>query len=372
MGRNKQGCVCAIVIMLAVSAVMSGCATPPRRGDMPVTMIRGTRYIGLNDFCRARAVTTSYDPMTRVVTLAKGRHQVRMAVDDSAVLINGVLHHLRSPIASSAGSVHIPYHFYRDVLAGLFESKPMIISDYAEHLDLGAVKRIVIDAGHGGKDPGAIGRSGLYEKEVTLDIAHRLNKLLRSRGIETVMVRSTDKFVRLEDRVKIANEPGNSLFISIHANANHSRKMRGFEVYYITPRVSDTERALKSARTVPLGMEGSFAGNPSLNLKAAVWDMIHNYNRSESAALSRSICKVTGCQLDTRIIGVKSANYHVLRGSAIPAVLVEVGFLSNAAEERLLKDGVYRQRIAEAIRDGVRDFLVAKVPAQSGQMALSR
>jgi len=100
----------------------------------------------------------------------------------------------------------------------------LIISDYVETPDFGKIKRVVIDAGHGGKDPGAIGRSGLYEKDVTLDIARRLNTLLRSSGLETVMVRSTDKFVSLEDRVKIANQPGNSLFISIHANANHSKK----------------------------------------------------------------------------------------------------------------------------------------------------
>ena len=372
MGRSRIRLIGMLFIAVTVLAFMSGCATTSRRGDLPVTTIHGIRYIGLDDFSRACGVTASYDPMTRVASLAQGSHQVRMAVDDNAVLIDGVLHHLRAPIASSAGSVRIPYHFYRDVLAGLFESAPLIISDYARPLDFGRIKKVVIDAGHGGRDPGAIGRTGLYEKEVTLDIAQRLNGLLRSRGVETVMVRSSDKFVSLEDRVKIANQPGNSLFISIHANANHSRKMKGFEVYYITPRVSDTERALASARSLPPGTEGAFAGDPSLNLKAAVWDMIHNYNRSRSASLSKSICKVSGCQLDTRVIGVKSANYHVLRGSAVPAVLVEVGFLSNAQEERMLKDSSYRQRLAQAIQDGVLDFARAEDPARGERVALSR
>ena len=351
---------------------VSGCATTSSRGGLVVTRINGSKYIGLDAFCSSRSVAQSYDPMTRIAALTGSGRQVRMVVDDTFTLVDGKPHSLRHPVAYSQGGVYIPYDFYRDVLDGIFGSKPVIISDYCEYTGAGRVKKVVIDAGHGGKDPGAIGRTGLYEKEVTLDIARRLNKLLQSRGIETVMVRSTDKFVTLEDRVRIANQPGNSLFISIHANANPSKKMRGFEVYYITPRVNDTERALACARNVDLNMDGSFAGTPSLNLRAVLWDMIHNYNRSESVALSKSICKVTGAQLDTRMIGVKSANYHVLRGSTVPAVLVEVGFLSNAAEERLLKEGDYRQRLAQAIHDGVQDFACAGDFLAGDQLASSR
>jgi N-acetylmuramoyl-L-alanine amidase len=363
----------AFVTAIAVAVSLTGCATTGRRGGLPTTRINGVQYVALAEFCAARSVTQTFDPMTRVATLTKGSHQVRMVVDDTFTLVDGNPHQLRSPVAYSQGSVYFPDAFRRDVLDGVFfDSKQMIISDYREYAGFGKIKKVVIDAGHGGRDPGAIGRTGLYEKEVTLDIARKLADLLSSEGVETVLVRSSDNFVPLEGRVKIANKPGNSVFVSIHANANRSRSMKGFEVYYITPRISDTERALSSARNEQLDLAGSFAGSPSLSLKALLWDMTNTYNRAESILLSKSICKVTGCSLDTPVKGVKSANYHVLRGAAIPAVLVEVGFLSNPSEEQLLKDGAYRQKIAQAIRDGIKDFGNAGDPDAEGQMILSR
>jgi len=368
---NKKNMAVLLAAVL-VSAALTGCATTSGRNGMDVTRINGRRYIELGAFCGPRGVKTSYDPVTRVATLSKSGHQVRMVVDDTCILIDGVFHNIRTPVAYSQGSVHIPYHFYRDVLDGLFERRPMVICDYLERPGFGRIKKIVIDAGHGGKDPGAIGRTGLREKDVTLDISKRLADLLSAEGVETSMVRSTDRFVPLEERVKIGNRPGNSLFVSIHANANPSRSMRGFEVYYMTPRISDTERAFSCARNEQLELGGSFAGTPSLDLKALLWDMVHTYNRAKSILLSKSLCKATGCSLDTRIIGVKSANYHVLRGSAIPAVLVEVGFLSNASEEQMLKDGSYRQRVAQAIHDGIKDFAHAGDSDSGGQTALLR
>ena len=352
--------------------ILSGCATTGRRGGLPTTRINGIQYVALGEFCAARSATQSFDPLTRVATLTKKNHQVSMMVDDTFTLVDGKPHHLRFPIAYSKGSVYLPDEFRRDVLDGIFDHTPVIVSDYRGYVGFGKIKKVVIDAGHGGRDPGATGRTGLVEKEVTLDIAKRLSDILSSEGVETALVRSNDRFVPLEGRVRIANQPGNSVFVSIHANANPSKSMKGFEVYYITPRISDTERALSSARTEHLDLDSSFAGNPSLNLKALLWDMIHTYNRGESISLSKSICKVTGCSLDTRVIGVKSANYHVLRNSTIPAVLVEVGFLSNSSEEQLLREDSYRQRIAQAINDGIKDFAHARDSEAGEQLILSR
>jgi len=235
-------------------------------------------------------------------------------------------------------------------------------------VDFGKIKKVVIDAGHGGKDPGAIGRTGLREKEVTLDIAKRLSSLLNNDGVQTALVRSTDRFVELDDRVRITNKSGAALFVSIHANANPSRKLSGFEVYYVAPRLSDAERAMSSAKNDKLEVNGSFSGNPSLVLKALLWDMIHTYNKASAVKLSRNICDATSCILDTKVRGVKSANYHVLRGAAIPAVLVEVGFLSNSSEEAELKNGAYRQRVAQAIHDGLRDYAKSCGGADGGKI----
>jgi N-acetylmuramoyl-L-alanine amidase len=292
-----------------------------------------------------------------------------MVVGDTFALVDNKAYHLNSPVELSQGGLYIPDKFRQQVLEGLFIREQIS----AGHLTgFGKIKKVVIDAGHGGRDPGAIGRTGLYEKEVTLDIAKRLGALLSAAGVENTLVRSNDQFVSLDDRVKIANRSESSIFVSIHANANPSKNMRGFEVYYITPRVSDIERALSSARSEKLELDGSFAGSPSQDLKALLWDMIHTYNRAESIALSKSICKSGVCSLDTRVIGVKSANYHVLRGTTMPAVLVEVGFLSNFSEERSLKEGSYRQGIAQAIRDGIQDFGHAQDDAADSRIAFTR
>jgi len=229
MHWNRNKFIFSVAIMLAAAAFLPGCATTCSRStarspDLPYVRIHGKKYVSLASLCDRRAIARTYDPLTRVITLTKANHQVRMALDDTFALIYGKPYHMRSPAILHEAEVYIPDDFRRSVLEGVFDSAPLIISDYVETPDFGKIKRVVIDAGHGGKDPGAIGRSGLYEKDVTLDIARRLNTLLRSSGLETVMVRSTDKFVSLEDRVKIANQPGNSLFISIHANANHSKK----------------------------------------------------------------------------------------------------------------------------------------------------
>jgi N-acetylmuramoyl-L-alanine amidase len=365
---NFMRSIHVLVMSIVVAVVFAGCATTYRRGGLPTTRINGTQYVALTAFCDARSVAQSYDQLTRVATLSQAGHQVRLVVGDTFYLVDGKPYHLKKPVEYSQGDVYIPDNFRQQVLDDLFVTQPVIASNF---VGFGKIKKVVIDAGHGGRDPGAIGRTGLREKEVTLDIAKRLDDLLRAEGLDTTLVRANDQFVSLDERVKKTNNSSSSIFVSIHANANPSKNMRGFEVYYITPRISDTERALSSARNDSLNLNGSFAGNPSSNLKAVLWDMIYTYNRAESILLSKSLCKVSGCNLDTKINGIKSANYHVLRGATVPAVLIEVGFLSNLAEERSLKADEYRQRIAQSIRDGIKDFAHAQDAAQGGRLRLS-
>ncbi|MDP2753268.1 MAG: N-acetylmuramoyl-L-alanine amidase, partial [Nitrospirota bacterium] len=213
-----------------------------------------------------------------------------------------------------------------------------------------------IDAGHGGNDPGAIGRSGLREKDVNLDIAKRLAKLLKDDGVEVIMTRSSDVFIGLSRRCAIANNASADLFISIHCNANRVRSLKGLEIYYITPKVSDLKRAKASAQDGRLNFDSACFLNPSLELKATLWDMIYTYNRGESIQLARDICRVVGSDSNIRVIGIKGAGFQVLKGAQMPSILIETGFLSNGEEERLLKNGYYRQQIAEAIEQGIKNY----------------
>ncbi|MFA5096360.1 MAG: N-acetylmuramoyl-L-alanine amidase, partial [Candidatus Omnitrophota bacterium] len=139
-------------------------------------------------------------------------------------------------------------------------------------------------------------------------------------------------------------------------NANHTRSIHGFEVYCVSSSVNNARRALSVARSAALDLKGASLASHSLELKAMLWDMLLAYDRAESIELARHICKSIGRNMDVRVIGVKDARFEVLRGARIPAVLVESGFLSNREEERKLKNGFYRQKIAESIMGGVSGY----------------
>jgi len=331
----------------------SGCAGVPRKGQLQQYSISGAPYFSLVSLCELKDISWDYDPLTRTADLSRNAHRIKLFAGGKTIFVDGRPRELNSPVDIYRGMLVVPAQLRQMVESMLSESlvQPEILSFYN-------IKKVIIDPGHGGKDPGATGRSGVQEKNVVLDIAKRLSVLLRNNGVETVLTRSTDRFIPLEQRAAMTEDSGADLFISIHANANRSRSLSGFEVYYISPEVNDYKRALSSARSVSLGLDSSsFAGADPV-LKAILWDMTYTYNRGESIQLSRDICGAAGRSLETRVIGVKNANYCVLRGSYIPAILVEVGFVSNPREEQLLNSANYRQRIAESLENGIRDYAV--------------
>lgn len=341
-----------LVSCLLIS-IFSGCATVPKVAGLPGYNINGLNYFPLFSFCESKGIEWQYDTFTKTVVLRKNSHRINLILADTLVLVDGQPIHLRHPVDIYQGVIVAPDRFREELLDSLFKETP---SSAASVLALRKIKKVVIDAGHGGSDPGAIGRTGLREKDVNLDIAKRLSGLLKSRGIETVMTRSTDRFVPLAARVEITNCSGADLFISIHSNANRLRSLNGFEVYYVASSVDDSKRALNAARNMTLRLDNaSFAAN-SLDLKATVWDMLYASSRAEAIELSRSLCRTVRDNLEARVIGVKGARFEVLRGTSMPAVLVETGFLSNYKEERMLKNGYYRQKIAECIADGIRNY----------------
>jgi N-acetylmuramoyl-L-alanine amidase len=253
------------------------------------------------------------------------------------------------------GSIVVPAKFKAEILDTLFKPAKAAASRRVSPFS-STIKKVVIDAGHGGHDPGAIGKTGLREKDVNLDIAKRLANRLKSDGIEVVMTRNSDKFIPLGTRVNIANHSKADLFISIHSNASRTRSLYGFEVYYVSPSVSDSSRASFAAKNAYLNLDSSCFAGQSQNLKAILWDMIYTYNRRESIELSRIVCRSAVDNLNVKVLGVKDARFEVLRGARMPAILVEVGFVSNPKEEGLLKDGSYREKLSQSIRDGLCNY----------------
>lgn len=331
----------------------TGCATVPKQEALSTYQINGTTYFPLIAICDAKNINWQYDTFTRTVTLTKDSHRVNLRAADTLVLVDGRPWKSNYPIEINRGAILVPEKFKSEVLDKLFKQTYPARKTISPVL---YIKKIVIDAGHGGSDPGAIGRSGLREKDVNLDIASRLANLLRAQGIEVVMTRTIDRFVPLSKRVNIANNSKADLFIAIHANANRVRSLSGFEVYYVASSVSDTKRAYASARDSKLNLSSSYFASNSLDLKATLWDMIYTYARAESIELSRSVIRAMNDNLDARVIGIKSARFEVLKGVQMPAALIEVGFLSNRNEELMLKNGFYRQKIAESIADGIREY----------------
>lgn len=342
-----------ILFSVIMIFLLSGCVTVPTREALPTYNINGTTYYALLSLCDLRGINWQYDTFIRHVTLSKDSHKINLMVGDTLVLVDGNTFHLNHPVELYQGTIVVPYKFKEQIIDVLFKEayparKPV--------LPLLKLRKIVIDAGHGGTDPGAIGRTGLREKDVNLDIAKRLSKLLRSNGVDVVMTRTTDRFVPLSTRVNIANDSGAALFVSIHSNANRVRSLSGVEVYYVASSVSDSKRADYAARNAALNLDSACFASRSQDLKAILWDMIYTSARAESIEFSHALCRAMNDNLGARILRIKGARFEVLSGVRMPAVLIEVGFLSNYNEEHKLKNSYYRQKIAEAVVQGIEDY----------------
>jgi len=217
---------------------------------------------------------------------------------------------------------------------------------------------VVIDPGHGGKDPGAIGPSGLKEKEVVLDICKRLGSLLNSRlGLNVILTREDDTFISLSGRTKMANSQGADLFVSVHANASKKQSANGFETYFLAEAKNDAGRAAAILENSALRFErpeGSMEGMSDLDF--ILYDMVQNEFHQESEYLAGIIQEQLDSKLSITNRRINQAPFYVLNGAYMPAVLVETAFISNPEEEGLLKKRWFRQKIAEALYESVRTF----------------
>lgn len=210
----------------------------------------------------------------------------------------------------------------------------------------GPIRTVVIDAGHGGHDPGTA-HFGLKEKHLALDIVKRLRVRLQEAGLTVVLTRETDRFIPLSGRPAIANRLNADLFVSVHINANRNRRVSGIEVYY--PRQS----VVSSSAQWPPGVAPQEIGVPSTTIKQILWDLFLGGSRNQSRRLASAICRSMRHGLEVPCRGIKPARFVVLREAWMPAVLVEVGYVTNHAEAQRLGSSAYRQAAAQSIAEGV-------------------
>lgn len=222
------------------------------------------------------------------------------------------------------------------------------------------IDRIILDPGHGGHDPGAISPNGVMEKEINLDIAKRLRSLLIERlKVDVLMTRTDDRYVRIKERTQFANSSEGDLFISIHCNSNESPRPRGFSTYILGTRGNDEALSVAEKENSVVKLEESPEQYENMLTAVHILNAIAQYQHlKESQDLAQSVNEAMAdlTRLSRWGRGIYQGVFYVLIGAAMPRVLVETAFLSNTSDEKYLRTRAYRQKIAEALFQGVKRF----------------
>ena len=233
---------------------------------------------------------------------------------------------------------------------------------------------IVIDAGHGGEDPGALGRHGSREKDVTLSIARRLKKLVDAEpNMRALLTRDGDYFLKLDARVEKARKVKADLFVSIHADAFVRPDARGSSVFALSDRRATSQLARELARTQN---ESDLIGGVNLQdkddyVKRTIIDLWQTGTIDHSLRLGGSVLKRLGAVNTLHKPRVEQASFAVLTAPNIPSILVETAFISNPEEEKRLNDDDYQDKLARAVLDGIRDYLAKHPPRPASPLALN-
>lgn len=220
--------------------------------------------------------------------------------------------------------------------------------------ELPGIRTIVIDPGHGGKDVGAVGPGGVLEKDITLALAHKLaGSLAAKTGARIVLTRDDDSVVSLDQRTALANQYKADLFLSMHLNAAVVEKAKGSETYFLSVEASD-ELAKKAAETE--NASATAIADPSSDLKLILWDLAQQAYLDESSRFAQAIQEEMNAASGVANRGVKQAPFKVLVGATMPAALVEVGFISNPAEETKLQTEQFQDLMVEALTRAVQRY----------------
>lgn len=341
---QKKKIIFILSILLLSSAITSVSA------ENVAYWIKGYKYYPLYPICQEREIEFGWDGAARTATLRKNDVEARIRVGSDRLLVNGEkLEDIGPPVYYYKGTVLAPSSFTHEKLERIFKARKTVKTasrpkeKYTAPKEkytasttrktgvrperVCAINTVVLDPGHGGKDHGATGRYyGTKEKMINLDIAKRLEKLLLVEGIKVYLTRAWDTFIPLPRRAEIAKDKGADFFLSIHTNSSRSRDLKGFEVYYLSEKTDDNQRALDAAWNASVA-------------DVIARDLQFTENRVESRELAK--CLLNGVRNDVyvRPNSLRSARFHVLKNvkTDMPAALVEIGYLSNIKEEALIR-----------------------------------
>lgn len=329
---------------------------------------RNIQPIDVRDGVVTRVRAGQYDTeVVRLVVELEGDAEPALQIDRRPFELRLVTALTPPPVDVVAGALGVPVRDAKADAALAKADAASIKAELAQASSAGVsisqqlglkVHRVVIDAGHGGNDTGAIGPSGIKEKDITLQIAKRVKEKLLGEfpDVEVIMTRDDDRTLALQDRTNTANSAAADLFISIHCNASPLRRVRGVETY--TLNITHDRYAMKLA-----ARENAEAGEGSISdLEFILADLAMKSNVDDSVRLGRSVQKSVVKNLkkrwsDVPDLGLKHALFYVLMGNHMPSILVETSFLSNKTEEQRLASAAYQDSIADGILDGVREFI---------------
>ncbi len=350
-----------IIVIFIIIFFITGCATVAKKEAVSFRdtafSINGVSYVPASAVIQSYSANHTWDPIARKLIIEKKGKKAIFCVGADVALINNNLKRMPAAVKMDSGKIMIPASFASLALKELF--LPSVISIRRKrpipYKGKYAIRTIVIDPGHGGRDPGAISATGIREKDIALSISKRLKSYLQKEGINVILTRRSDRFISLWRRAQIANEKKADFFISVHANAARTKYAHGVEVFYLSEAVDDFARATAAAENAALQYEDSSFNKfkPKSAVATTLGDMLSDENRRESIELAKCIVRGMSKPLSLRNRGAKGARFYVLKGAQMPSVLVEVGFLSNRKEAMKLKDKNFQQRLAKAMADGI-------------------
>ena len=332
-----------------------------------IDTIENNKFFSINDFLSSTGAEPYINEKTEKIVFYLDNKKIKITNGITFLLIDDNIYQLSSKVVRQNNEYFVHIDSFINIvnsslqnLSIISNSSEIIISSTAKTKNV-AIKNIdieknkwkfstiIIDPGHGGKDPGAVGYRGTLEKDIALDVAKRLEKKIsKNMKVKTVLTRDEDIFLKLGERTRIANENNGSLFISIHANAATDRRASGFETFLIGPNKNEAAVRVAARENSVLELEG-VAGKKLTNEDLIQATIAQSAFASKSEKFAALVQEEIGKRVQGKNRGVKQAGFYVLMGASMPNVLVELGFISNLAEEKKLRSSQYREVLATAI-----------------------
>jgi len=340
--------------------------------NLPVITHKGAPYVSYNVLVERFNLNSRYDEVAGRLVLFKNKQTAIFIVARQAAIIDGFISRSDNSVTLLNGDILIPLDMANDFIDSFDDRKPVIPKEDPKILPEEKITTpsekitfIVIDAGHGGKDPGALSKSGVREKDIALSISRLVETELKKhlKDVEVILTRKNDTFIELEKRTDIANSKlkkgSNGIFVSIHLNASLSNKISGIETYYLSQTPTNEEaRKTAALENESIKFETNRKKGSYQDIDYIEARMMTTQIQRESVKLANLIQKslVKGLK-DLKDRGVKKADFFVLRGVLMPAVLVEVGYMTNTSDLSKLTKKNYQEAAAKAISDGIIEFL---------------